>query len=82
VTGTPDDKSKQVSWRISESLRHRLISHAEYLSVEKETTTEAMVGEWLKERLDEEEKKRALQKLGIEEKDIPKRRSKAGKLSP
>jgi len=68
-----ENKSKQVSWRIPESLRHRLLSHAEYLSVEKEVSTEAMVGEWLAERLQIEERKRALSTLAIEEKDLPKR---------
>lgn len=68
-----ESKSKQVSWRIPESLRHRLLSHAEYLSVEKETSTESMVAEWLEEKLAAEEKKRALRTLGIEEKDVPKR---------
>jgi hypothetical protein len=58
------DKSKQVSWRISEALRHRLLSHAEYLSVEKETTTESMVAEWLGERLKIEEMRRSLRTLG------------------
>lgn len=82
MSETADEKSKQVSWRIPESLRHRLLSHAEYLSTEKETTTEAMVGEWLKERLEQEEKKRALRTLGIEEKDIPKFKGKTGKLGP
>jgi hypothetical protein len=80
--GSPDDKSKQVSWRILESLRHRLISHAEYLSAEKETTTEAMVGEWLEERLDAEERKRALHKLGITDNALLKPRAKTVKLSP
>jgi hypothetical protein len=66
-------KPKPVGWRIAESLRHRLTSHAEYLSVEKETSTEAMVAEWLDERLRIEERKRALQTLEIEEKDLPRR---------
>jgi len=69
----PADKSKQVSWRISDSLRHRLVSHAEYLSVEKETSTELMVSQWLDERLQVEERKRALRTLAVEEKDLPKR---------
>jgi hypothetical protein len=64
---TTENKSKQVSWRIPESLRHRLLSHAEYLSVEEVTTTEAMVGKWLEERLEIEEKFRALRTLGIAE---------------
>jgi hypothetical protein len=70
----PEPKHKAVGWRISEPLRHRLTSHAEYLSVDKETSTEAMVAEWLEERLQIEERKRALRTLAIEEKDLPKRK--------
>jgi hypothetical protein len=76
ATGKDDaaqSKAKQVSWRISEALRHRLTSHAEYLSLETETDTETMVAEWLEERLAVEERKRSLRTLGIEEKDLPKR---------
>jgi len=40
-----------------------------------------MVSEWLKEKVDEEEKKRALKKLGIEEKEVHKPKSKTDKLS-
>ena len=68
-----NDQKKHVSWRISEALRHRLLSHAEYLSLDSETTTEQMVAKWLEEKLAIEEKKRALRTLGIEEKDLPKR---------
>ena len=64
---------KSVGWKIPEPLRRRLNSHAEYLSVEKETPTEAMIAGWLEERVEIEERKRALRKLGIEEKDLPKR---------
>ncbi len=65
-------KPKSVGWRIAESLRHKLTSHAEYLSVEKEMSTEAMVANWLEERLQIEDRKRALRTLGIEEKDVPR----------
>jgi len=69
-----DNKSKQVSWRIPDSLRHRLTSHAEYLAAEKETSTESMVSVWLEERLQLEERKRALRTLALEEKDLLKDR--------
>jgi hypothetical protein len=68
-----DPKSKQVSWRIPESLRRRLNSHVEYLSIEEETDTEDMVTQWLEDRLAIEERARALRTLAIEEKDLPKR---------
>jgi hypothetical protein len=72
-------KSKQVSWRIPEPLRHGLTSHAAHLSrgAEKEITTEAMVAEWLAERLQTEERKRALNTLGITEDDLPKKAQKS-----
>lgn len=70
---TPPTKARQVSWRISEALRHRLTSHAEYLSLEIETDTETMVADWLEERLAVEERKRSLSTLGIDERDLPKR---------
>jgi hypothetical protein len=66
-----EPKPKPVGWRIDEALRHRLTSHAEYLAAEKETTTEAMVAEWLEEKLKIEDRKRALRTLRIEEKDLP-----------
>jgi hypothetical protein len=72
-SGEDNDPKKHVSWRISERLRHRLTSHAEYLSVEEEMTTEAMIEKWLDERLRIEERKRALRTLALEEKDLPKR---------
>lgn len=65
-------KPKPVGWKIPESLRHRLNSHMEYLSVEKETSVGAMISPWLEERLLIEERKRALRTLEIEEKDLPK----------
>jgi hypothetical protein len=68
--GQPETKS--VGWRIPEPLRRRLNSHSEYLSVEKETPTEAMVAQWLEERVQIEERKRALETLGIDEKDLPR----------
>ena len=71
-----DDQLKPVGWRILESLRHRVTSHAEYLASETQITTEAMVGQWLEERLEIEERKRALRKLGIEEKDLPRKASR------
>ena len=50
---------KGVAWYIPTPLRHWLNSHAEYLSaIGEETSTDAMVVEWLKERLKVEEKKR------------------------
>jgi hypothetical protein len=70
-------KSKQVSWRIPVALRHGLLSHAEHLSKEKETTTEKMVTQWLEERLKAEERARALRTLGITEEDLPKKAPKS-----
>ena len=74
-----ESKSRQVSWRIPESLRHGLTSHAAHLSkaAEKEITTEAMVAEWLEERLRIEERQRALETLGITEDDLPKKARKS-----
>jgi len=74
-----ETKARQVSWRIPESLRHGLTSHAAHLSkgAEKEITTEAMVAEWLDERLQIEERKRALKTLGITEEDLPKKAPKS-----
>jgi hypothetical protein len=66
-------RSKATGWRIPEPLRHRLTSHAEYLSVEKETSTESMVAEWLEERLRVEERARALRTLEITEEDLPRK---------
>lgn len=73
------NKSRQVSWRIPESLRHGLTSHAAHLSKEgeQEITTEAMVARWLDERLQSEERKRALKTLGITEEDLPKKARKS-----
>jgi len=52
-------EKKGVAWYIPPRLRHWLNSHAEYLSaIGKETSTDAMVVEWLKERLKLEESKR------------------------
>jgi hypothetical protein len=68
--------SKSVGWKIPEPLRRRLNSHSEYLSVVKETATEDMVADWLQERIEIEERKRALHTLGIEEKDLPRRITK------
>ena len=68
-----DKKRKQVPWKITESLRHRLNSHAEYLSAEKKTKTDVMVEQWLEERLKKEERLRAMRTLGIEEEDLPRR---------
>jgi hypothetical protein len=70
-------KPKPVGWKVPESLRHRLNSHAEYLSVEKETSVGAMISPWLEERLVVEERKRALRTLGIAEKDLPKKAQKS-----
>jgi hypothetical protein len=72
-------KHKAVGWRIAEPLRHRLTSHAEHLSAEakKEVSTESMVAEWLEERLQAEERKRALKTLGITEDDLPKKARKS-----
>jgi hypothetical protein len=56
---TPVKEKKGVAWYIPTPLRHWLNSHAEYLSaIGKETSTDAMVVEWLKERLKIEERKR------------------------
>jgi hypothetical protein len=55
---------KGVAWYIPPRLRHWLNSHAEYLSaIGKETSTDTMVVEWLKERVKVEEKKRDLHEL-------------------
>jgi hypothetical protein len=52
-------QKKGVAWYIPPRLRHWLNSHAEYLSATgKETATDEMVVEWLKERLKIEEGKR------------------------
>ena len=52
-------EKKGVAWYIPPTLRHWLNSHAEYLSaIGKETSTDAMVVDWLKERLKVEESKR------------------------
>lgn len=62
----PQDKKekKGVAWYIPPALRHWLNSHAEYLSaIGEETSTDAMVVEWLKERVTFEEKKRDARKL-------------------
>jgi hypothetical protein len=75
-SGEDNDPKKHVSWRISERLRHRLTSYAEYLSVESEISTEDMVAKWLEDRLTVAERERALRTLGIEEKDLPKRPAK------
>jgi DNA-directed RNA polymerase subunit H (RpoH/RPB5) len=64
---------KPVGWKIPEPLRRRLNSHSEYLSVKNDTPTEMMVAEWLGERIEIEERKRALRKLEIEEKDLPEK---------
>lgn len=57
-------ENKPVGWRIPDSLRHRLTSHAEYLiSQGNETNTEIMVAAWLEERLKPEEIKRAYDTL-------------------
>lgn len=73
---TPEAEGKAVGWKIPEPLRRRLNSHAEYLSVEKEISVGAMVSPWLDERLQLEERKRALATLGIAEKDIHKNAKK------
>lgn len=65
-------EGKPVGWKIPEPLRRRLNSHAEYLSAEKEISVGVMVAPWLEERLQLEERKRALRTLGIDEKDLPK----------
>jgi cob(I)alamin adenosyltransferase len=76
-------KPKAVGWRIAEPLRHRLTSHAEYLSseAEKEISTESMVAGWLEERLKEEERRRALRTLGITEENLPKQALKNARKS-
>jgi hypothetical protein len=74
-------KPTAVGWRIPEPLRHRLTSHAEYLAVEKETSTESMVAKWLEERLLVEERARALRTLEITEEDLPKKESEKGRRS-
>jgi len=63
---------KNLGWKISEQLRRRLNSHAEYLSAPEETSTDEMIADWLETRLKIEERVRALQILGMEEKDLPK----------
>ena len=66
-------KKVQAGWKIPESLRRRLNSHAEYLSsVDKPIRTEEMIAPWLQDRLVVEEKKRALRTLEIEESDLTK----------
>jgi hypothetical protein len=78
----PDPKDKKekkgVAWYIPAPLRHGLNSHAEYLSIESEISTDAMVTKWLEERLKVEERVRALRTLEIEEKDLPRRSIKSG----
>jgi hypothetical protein len=64
---------KAVGWKIPEPLRRGLNSHSEYLSIENETSTDAMVALWLSERLKVEEKARALRTLGLNEKDLPRK---------
>jgi hypothetical protein len=52
-------EQKGVAWYIPAPLRHWLNSHAEYLSaIGEEISTDAMVVEWLTERVQAEEKKR------------------------
>ena len=70
----PENKKekKGVAWYIPPALRHWLNSHAEYLSaIGEETSTDAMVVEWLRERVRIEEKKRDARKLerAVEAKD-------------
>jgi len=56
---TPIKEKKGVAWYIPAPLRHWLNSHAEYLSaIGDETSTDAMVVEWLTERIKIEEKNR------------------------
>jgi len=56
---TTGKEKKGVAWYIPTPLRHWLNSHAEYLSaIGKETSTDAMVVEWLGERVKIEERKR------------------------
>jgi hypothetical protein len=76
-TELPDAKS--VGWKIPEPLRRRLNSHAEYLSAEKgeEISTGAMVSPWLEERIQLEDRKRALKTLGITEESLPKKARKS-----
>jgi hypothetical protein len=76
-SGKLGEKPTATGWRIPEPLRHRLTSHAEYLAVEKETSTESMVAEWLEERLRLEERARALRTLEITEEDLPKKALKS-----
>lgn len=55
---------KGVAWYIPPRLRHWLNSHAEYLSaIGKETATDEMVVNWLKDRVKIEEAKRDPQAL-------------------
>lgn len=57
-------EKKGVAWYIPPRLRHWLNSHAEYLSaIGPEMSTDAMVVQWLKERVRTEEKKRDASKL-------------------
>src|SRR5947209_8012110 len=53
-------EKKGVAWYIPAPLRHWLNSHAEYLSAigKQEISTDAMVVEWLKEKVKIEEAKR------------------------
>ena len=64
---------KAGGWKIPEPLRRGLNSHSEYLSIENETSTDAMAALWLSERLKVEEKARALRTLGLNEKDLPRK---------
>jgi hypothetical protein len=80
----PDDdkdpekpERKSAGWKVPESLRHRLNSHMEHLSVEVETDVGAMITPWLEERISIEERKRALKTLGITEEDLPKKARKS-----
>jgi hypothetical protein len=64
ITPATAKEKKGVAWYIPPALRHWLNSHAEYLSaIGEETSTDAMVVEWLKERVKIEEKKRDARKL-------------------
>ena len=78
-TKTEKSEPKATGWKISEGLRQLLNSHAEYIAAEekKKTDVSAMVEKWLEERLRQEERKRALRTLGIEEKDLSKRGHKS-----
>lgn len=65
---------KPVGWKVPEKLRHRLNSHAEYLSAEQgeEVSVGTMITPWLEERIQMEERERALKTLELTEKDLPK----------